>query len=74
MHKMALATPHSLAIQGGALPKFPFSRPEGTDPPKEYAELRRKCPIAQVSKNTPRDSFYNQRHVSLMSASSRSSL
>jgi hypothetical protein len=35
--------------QGAALPKFPFSRPQGTDPPKEYVELRRKCPIAQVS-------------------------
>lgn len=27
---------------------FPFSRPQGAEPPKEYAELRKKCPIAKV--------------------------
>ncbi|GLI66089.1 hypothetical protein VaNZ11_009811 [Volvox africanus] len=27
---------------------FPFSRPSGGDPPTEYAELRKTCPIAKV--------------------------
>lgn len=32
---------------------FPFSRPKATDPPKEYAQLRSKCPIAKVSSSVP---------------------
>eukprot|EP00195_Chlamydomonas_chlamydogama_P009597 CAMPEP_0202897450 /NCGR_PEP_ID=MMETSP1392-20130828/6199_1 /ASSEMBLY_ACC=CAM_ASM_000868 /TAXON_ID=225041 /ORGANISM="Chlamydomonas chlamydogama, Strain SAG 11-48b" /LENGTH=450 /DNA_ID=CAMNT_0049583077 /DNA_START=265 /DNA_END=1617 /DNA_ORIENTATION=+ len=29
-------------------PSFPFARPGGADPPKEYAELRKKCPISRA--------------------------
>jgi cytochrome P450 len=31
-----------------AAPSFPFARPHGTEPPKEYAELRSKCPVARA--------------------------
>ena len=31
-----------------AAPKFPFSRPSGTNPPVEYAKLRQQCPLSQV--------------------------
>jgi hypothetical protein len=40
--------PSLLLYQEKALPKFPFSRPHGDAPPSEYADLRRKCPIAKV--------------------------
>lgn len=37
--------PHT---QDESVGSFPFSRPHADLPPKEYAELRSKCPIAQV--------------------------
>lgn len=31
-----------------APPKFPFARPNGTEPPVEYAQLRANDPVSQV--------------------------
>eukprot|EP00878_Enallax_costatus_P014177 GHUV01014828.1.p1 GENE.GHUV01014828.1~~GHUV01014828.1.p1 ORF type:complete len:140 (+),score=30.08 GHUV01014828.1:270-689(+) len=32
----------------GSIPQFPFKRPKEAQPPKEYAELLRKCPISKA--------------------------